>query len=214
VPVNLLVLWLAFRPSKRMPAGFIAVLTAVLYAPVRFFLDFLRPEDTDPRIWGLTFAQWSSIAALALAIYAARRILKTGTPAETVAPTSGEAQAQLRIILRDEDDVQRRQAADRKAEADHKKAQFDKLRAERDREAEAEAAAASKAELAGGKAEPESAKADEGDGDADEAEADAEAEAAGKARAAATSAVSQAGNKPASKPGGKTKSAKKKSRKR
>src|SRR5678809_1458785 len=32
VPVNLLVLWLACRPSKRLAAGFIPVLTGVLYA--------------------------------------------------------------------------------------------------------------------------------------------------------------------------------------
>src|ERR1041384_7500139 len=45
VPVNIIILWLAFRPSKRMSAGYITVLTGILYAPVRFFLDFLRPAD-------------------------------------------------------------------------------------------------------------------------------------------------------------------------
>src|SRR5262249_46659919 len=51
VPVNILILWLAFRPkSKKRPnAGLLTVLTGVLYAPVRFGLDFLRPEETDPR---------------------------------------------------------------------------------------------------------------------------------------------------------------------
>src|ERR1043166_3163992 len=77
VPVNILVLWLAFRPSKRMPAGFLTVLTGLLYAPVRFFLDFLRPEDTDPRYVGLTFAQWSSILAFGVALHAASRILRS-----------------------------------------------------------------------------------------------------------------------------------------
>src|SRR5690242_10879987 len=96
VPICIVVLWLAFRPSKRMPAGFITVLTGVLYAPVRFFLDFLRPEDTDPRIVGLTFAQWSSIVAFGLALIAARRILKTGAPAEPVTRTSREMQERLR----------------------------------------------------------------------------------------------------------------------
>src|SRR5262249_57547762 len=100
VPVNIIVLWLAFRHKKRYPAGFAAVLTGVLYAPVRFFLDFLRPADTDPRYMGLTFAQWSSILALGVAIYAASRILKTGEPAEIVAPPSREAHHRLPIILR------------------------------------------------------------------------------------------------------------------
>jgi phosphatidylglycerol---prolipoprotein diacylglyceryl transferase len=145
VPVNLLILWLAFRSTKRMPAGFVTALTGVCYAPVRFLLDFLRPEDTDPRYLGLTFAQWSSILAFGAAIYAAGRIRKTGAPAETVTPTSREAQERLRVILRDDDELQQKQQADRAAEAERKKAELARLRAERDRE-DAEAAAAEAAE--------------------------------------------------------------------
>src|SRR5258706_2151711 len=74
VPVNILVLYLAFRSSKRINAGFITVLTGVLYAPLRFFLDFLRPENTDPRHLGLTFAQWASLLAFGVAAYAASKI--------------------------------------------------------------------------------------------------------------------------------------------
>src|SRR5947208_10223540 len=48
IPVNALVLWLGFRSNKRIKAGTLASLTAVLYAPVRFCLDYLRPEETDP----------------------------------------------------------------------------------------------------------------------------------------------------------------------
>ena len=70
VPVNLVILWLAFNPKHRRPAGVVTVLAGMLYAPVRFFLDFLRPEDTDPRYLGLTFAQWSSILAFGVAAYA------------------------------------------------------------------------------------------------------------------------------------------------
>jgi len=141
VPVNLVLLWLAFRPSKRMPAGFICVATGVLYAPVRFFLDFLRPEDTDPRYLGLTFAQWSSILAFGAALYGASRLLKTGVPAETVTPTSREAQERLRIILREDEESQHKQDADKKAEAERKQAAIAQARAERDRE-DAELAAA------------------------------------------------------------------------
>jgi len=39
IPVNIVILYLAFRPTKRLPAGFIAVFTGVLYAPFRFFLE-------------------------------------------------------------------------------------------------------------------------------------------------------------------------------
>jgi len=161
IPVNAVILWLAFRPSKRMPAGFIAVLAGVLYAPVRFLLDFLRPEGTDPRIIGLTFAQWSSFLAIGAALYAASRILKSGEPATPVTRTSREAQARLRELLRDDEESQLKRANDQRAEADRKAAALAKARAERDAEVAEEIAAkaAAKAALAGeGAAKPVEAK--------------------------------------------------------
>ena len=103
VPVNALILYLAFR-KKRMPAGLVAVLAGVLYPPVRFFLEFLRPENTDPRYVGFTFAQWCSILMFAVASYVALRLLQSGKPAEVIAPTSAEAQARLNTILKDSDE--------------------------------------------------------------------------------------------------------------
>ena len=111
IPVNALVLWLAFRPVKtppsggRLPAGFIAVLVGILYAPVRFFLDYLRPENSDPRHFGLTFAQWSSILAFGVSVYVAGRILKNGKPADTIARSSREAQEKIRVVLKDADEA-------------------------------------------------------------------------------------------------------------
>jgi phosphatidylglycerol---prolipoprotein diacylglyceryl transferase len=102
VPVNLLVLWLAFRSSKRPNAGTITVLTGMLYAPVRFVMEFLRPEDSDPRYLGMTFAQWCSIVAFAASFAFLLKILKDGKPAEPVTKTSGEAQAKLKMILKDD----------------------------------------------------------------------------------------------------------------
>lgn len=110
VPVNLVVLSLAFRPSKpsgksfigAVPAGFLAVLVGVCYAPVRFLLDFLRPEESDPRYFGLTFAQWSAMLAFGVAIYAANRIFRHGAPAETITRTSRETQDQLKLVLRED----------------------------------------------------------------------------------------------------------------
>lgn len=81
IPVNALVLWLAFQRKRRLNAGFITVLTGLLYAPVRFFLEFYRPNESDQRWAGLTFAQWASIAAFLVAAYVAVRIWKTGKPA-------------------------------------------------------------------------------------------------------------------------------------
>jgi phosphatidylglycerol:prolipoprotein diacylglycerol transferase len=103
IPVNALILWLAFR-KKRVPAGFLIVLSGVLYAPVRFFLDFLRPENSDPRYLDLTFAQWASLLAFGAAAYVAYLVKKTGKVAATIATTSGEAQAMLNLALKGDDD--------------------------------------------------------------------------------------------------------------
>jgi len=115
VPVNLLMLWYAFRPSKRPNAGMITAITGMLYAPVRFLLDFWRVNpEADPRYLGLTFAQWVSILAFGAAVALAIRIKKTGKPADTIATTSGEAQAKLKVIFKESVDEAR-------AEADKKK---------------------------------------------------------------------------------------------
>ncbi len=73
IPVNALVLWLAFR--RRLPAGALAALTAALYAPVRFGLEHWRLATTDPPYGGLTFAQWCSLAVFALACAVGARIV-------------------------------------------------------------------------------------------------------------------------------------------
>jgi hypothetical protein len=104
IPVNALILWLAFRSSKRVPAGFLVVLTGVLYAPVRFFMDYLRPPNSDPRHFGFTFAQWASFLAFGAAAYMAMRLIQSGKPAETVTKTSREAQERLRMILKEDEE--------------------------------------------------------------------------------------------------------------
>ena len=80
IPVNALILWLAFR-KKPHPAGMLAILLGLLYAPVRFFFEFLRLNETDPRYAGMTFAQWASIIAFGAAAYAFVHVLKRGKPA-------------------------------------------------------------------------------------------------------------------------------------
>jgi phosphatidylglycerol:prolipoprotein diacylglycerol transferase len=125
IPINLLILWLAFRPTKRLPAGFITAVAGILYAPVRFFLDYLRPDNSDPRHFGFTFAQWCSIAAFGIAVYAANRVLRKGKVFPTVTPTSGEAQAKLKSILKDDGDKTKRV----KEEEDADKARKDKEKA-------------------------------------------------------------------------------------
>ena len=53
------------RPRR---PGWIVAVVATGYAVPRFFLDFLRRASTDPRYEGLTPAQWSCLATLAVAI--------------------------------------------------------------------------------------------------------------------------------------------------
>ncbi len=61
----------SFWGKKRSP-GFYTGLTCALYAPVRFFLDFLRLETGptgDRRYLDLTFAQWACLALFAFGAY-------------------------------------------------------------------------------------------------------------------------------------------------
>ena len=104
VPVNLFMLWYAFRPKKRPNAGMITALTGMFYAPVRFLLDFLRfNPEADPRYLGLTFAQWVSILAFGASVALVMRIAKKGAPADTVGATAGEVQQKLKVILKDDE---------------------------------------------------------------------------------------------------------------
>lgn len=80
IPVNVLILWMAFRKHKRYPAGLLAVVAGLLYAPVRFVLEFWRLNQSDQRYVGLTFAQWSSILAFGAAGYIAMQVWKKGKP--------------------------------------------------------------------------------------------------------------------------------------
>ncbi len=54
--------------GRKRPIGFAAGLTCMLYGPVRFMLDFLRWDRTDPRELGMTFAQYVSIATFLIGV--------------------------------------------------------------------------------------------------------------------------------------------------
>ena len=119
IPVNLLILWLAFNPAVGADAGGAVrhpVLTgALVRAGPLSGLDFLRPEDTDPRYVGLTFAQWSSILAFGVAVYRAPRAASSGpaAPAETVAPTSREEpRRSCGSSLREDEEAQQQQQSE------------------------------------------------------------------------------------------------------
>lgn len=74
------------RPQK---PGTYAAWICVLYAPVRFFLDFLRADDlpgADPRYLGLTPGQYSSLALLLSGLALIWYVRKRGA-----APTPSDA---------------------------------------------------------------------------------------------------------------------------
>lgn len=76
--------------GKPRPWGFYLGLMCTSYAPVRFFLDFLREEEIgivpgDPRYAGLTPAQWQSFGLLALGLYFLLYVTKkSGQPPLTI----------------------------------------------------------------------------------------------------------------------------------
>ncbi len=71
--IAFLILW---RRKPVRPLGFYTGWMCVAYAPVRFFLDFLREPDAsggDVRYGGLTPAQWACFGLLALGVWFLRR---------------------------------------------------------------------------------------------------------------------------------------------
>jgi len=92
VPLLLVVLVLA-RWRGRKP-GFLLGFVAVAYSIPRFFLDFLRRTESDPRYLGLTFAQFSCILALLLGIRLLRRKVDSDPlPAAVIEPPGGQPRA-------------------------------------------------------------------------------------------------------------------------
>lgn len=72
IPLAIVVTILWHRGPRH--SGFFVGLICTAYAPVRFFLDFLRDQpvgsmSNDPRYGGLTPAQWQSFGLLAMGIY-------------------------------------------------------------------------------------------------------------------------------------------------
>jgi phosphatidylglycerol---prolipoprotein diacylglyceryl transferase len=211
VPVNAFILWYAFRAARpngtdkagreqwldRHNAGMPIALTGLLYAPVRFFMDYLRfSPESDPRYFSLTFAQWISIVAFGASIALLVKIAKNGKPGEPVTRTAGEAQARLKMILKDDEDKSKdtkagkaagRVVAPAKAVEKAKEPEAD----EEDDELAKEAEAASAADV----------DDDEGDEDEDDAPA-----------AAAKPATKPAGTRPRPAGGGSSKKNKKKKR--
>ncbi len=77
-------LWMNRRP---WPPGAYLVMVMLVYAPVRFGLDFLRATDishSDPRTFGLTLGHYSSLLLLALGLALLAHMVRR--PAAPLAP--------------------------------------------------------------------------------------------------------------------------------
>ncbi len=68
--VLLAALVLITRAGRRQRVGFIIAFVPLLYGPVRFMLDYLRLSESDPRYFGLTFAQHVSLVTFLAGVYA------------------------------------------------------------------------------------------------------------------------------------------------
>ena len=57
--------WFDRKPQR---PGFFVALICLSYAPFRFLSDFLRHPDTDERLWGLTPAQYFTLALVVIGV--------------------------------------------------------------------------------------------------------------------------------------------------
>lgn len=88
--------WILWKNKPRRPLGFYVGIMCASYAPVRFYLDFLREDEHDllggdPRYGGLTPAQWACFGLLGVGLYFLRmwkKSLDAGEGEGTTAPTS------------------------------------------------------------------------------------------------------------------------------
>ncbi len=59
---------------RTWPAGFFTLAIGLLYGPLRFFMDFLRPEASDPRYFGYTPGQYGSLLLTGVCLFFLTRL--------------------------------------------------------------------------------------------------------------------------------------------
>ncbi len=80
----LLSVGLLFAWRKPRPVGTYLAIVCLTYAPVRFYMDFLRiaePDGGDLRWLSLTFAQWSCVVVAGYGVYLVTRLRRTAAQA-------------------------------------------------------------------------------------------------------------------------------------
>lgn len=87
-----LVMTVLIKVWKGRRPGALVVVGGLLYAPVRFFFEYLRFPHTDPRYLGLTPAQHLAIATVIALAFVIRRIVQNGPQPLTLPdPSQGHA---------------------------------------------------------------------------------------------------------------------------
>ena len=68
-----------FKLLDRKPRfhGFYSMLLVLTYGPTRFFMEFLRPLQDNPRYWGLTPAQWGCLAFIIACLWGMKKLKET-----------------------------------------------------------------------------------------------------------------------------------------
>jgi len=83
----ILSVWFLVFMRKLRPAGTYLMLVSLIYGPIRFFLDFLRAEDIpvpDSRYFGLTPAQYCSIAVTFTGLWISLKLIRKPTESRNV----------------------------------------------------------------------------------------------------------------------------------
>ena len=96
--------WILWQKKPKRPLGFYMGIMCAAYAPVRFFLDFLREDEHDllggdPRYGGLTPAQWACFGLLGVGLYFLRMWKKSVDAGEAEGATAPTSVPQIEVAL-------------------------------------------------------------------------------------------------------------------
>ncbi len=96
--------WILWKKRPLRPLGFYMGIMCASYAPVRFFLDFLREDEHDllggdPRYAGLTPAQWACFGLLGAGLYFLRMWKKSLDAGEDEGATTPSSSPQIEVAL-------------------------------------------------------------------------------------------------------------------
>jgi phosphatidylglycerol:prolipoprotein diacylglycerol transferase len=115
------ILW---RRRPKRPLGFYTGIMCIAYAPVRFFLDFLRADEAsgvvggDPRYGGLTPAQWASFGLLGVGVYFLSLTRRGAMTVDELAPAGANAGVNAGAATDADADARTDTDADARADAD------------------------------------------------------------------------------------------------